>query len=188
MLKKTVKYTDFNDIEHQEDFYFHLSKAELIKLEASHATIEGEKTSGGFRQLLEDIVKSGNGGRIMEVFDEIVDMSYGVRSEDGKRFEKSAQLTADFKNSAAYDEFFMELVTDADAAVKFINGIVPSDISKAMAEKDKPSGPPVVQLDEKPQETGSFGQPVEERKNAVIDPNSLTQDEINELLRKRNQQ
>ena len=35
MLKKTITYTDFDDNERTEDFYFHLSKAEIAEMELS---------------------------------------------------------------------------------------------------------------------------------------------------------
>ena len=31
MLKKTIKYTDYNGVERTEDFYFNLSKAEIME-------------------------------------------------------------------------------------------------------------------------------------------------------------
>lgn len=189
MLKKTIKYTDFNDVEQTEDVYFHLSKAELVKLEASHSTIQGEKVSGGFREKLEAIVKAGNGREIMNIFEEIIDMSYGVRSEDGKRFNKSKALTEEFKTSAAYDEFFMEIVTDAEKAAQFVNGIVPADIAKAMAEQDTPSGPPVSILDvDTAERKDALGQPAGEVTTEHVDVTNLTQDEINEIIRKRSEQ
>ena len=33
MLKKTIKYTDYNGVEREEDFYFNLSKAEIAEME-----------------------------------------------------------------------------------------------------------------------------------------------------------
>ena len=35
MLKKTITYTDYNDNERTEDFYFNFSKAELTEMELS---------------------------------------------------------------------------------------------------------------------------------------------------------
>jgi hypothetical protein len=61
----------------------------------------------------------------MQVIDELIEKSYGVKSLDGKRFEKSEDITRAFKQTPAYDELFMELVTDADKAANFVNGILP---------------------------------------------------------------
>ena len=35
MLKETITYIDFNDLERTEDFYFNLTRTELIRMEMS---------------------------------------------------------------------------------------------------------------------------------------------------------
>ena len=35
MVKKTIKYSDYNGNEIEEDFYFNLSKVELLEMEMS---------------------------------------------------------------------------------------------------------------------------------------------------------
>lgn len=141
MLKKTIKYTDFNGNEVSEDFYFNLTKAEVAEMElsATHLDADG-KASGGMQEMLQSVVNSGSGKRIIEVFKEILSKSYGVRSEDGKRFIKSDQLFEEFTQTAAYSEFFMELITEADSAADFIKGVMPAELS---APSDKPAAPPV---------------------------------------------
>ena len=47
------------------------------------------------------------------------------KSPDGKRFIKSEELSTAFSQTEAYSQLFMELATDADAAAKFVNGIIP---------------------------------------------------------------
>lgn len=39
MIKKRIKYTDFNGVEREEDFYFNISKAELVEMESSRETV-----------------------------------------------------------------------------------------------------------------------------------------------------
>lgn len=120
MLKKTIKYTDFNGEEAQEDFFFHLSKAELIELEASH--------EGGLAEAMTRIVAANDTKAIIAEFKKIILQSYGKKSMDGKRFIKNQQLREEFESSEAYSTLFMELVTDTDAAVEFMNGIIPADM------------------------------------------------------------
>lgn len=122
MLKKTVTYTNFNDEEVTEDFYFNLSKSEVAELELSR--------KGGLSSYLQTIIASEDPKEIMSTFREIVRKSIGKRSEDGRRFTKTDEITADFMDSGAYDEIFMELVTNADAGAAFINGIVPKNLSQ----------------------------------------------------------
>lgn len=126
MLKKTIKYTDFNGEEQSEDFFFHLSKAELVELELSH--------EGGLSESMTKIVAAQDGAAIVKEFKNIVLLSYGVKSPDGKRFIKNQQLREEFESSEAYSTLFMELVTDTDAAIEFINGVVPGDLAAEAAK------------------------------------------------------
>lgn len=126
MLKKTIKYTDFNGEEQSEDFFFHLSKAELVELELSH--------EGGLSESMTKIVAAQDGAAIIKEFKNIVLLSYGVKSPDGKRFIKNQQLREEFESSEAYSTLFMELVTNTDAAIEFINGVVPGDLAAEAAK------------------------------------------------------
>lgn len=122
MLKKTIKYTNFNDEEVEEDFYFHLSKAELIEMEVSH--------EGGFKQWLETIVAAEDGKEIISEFKKIILAAYGKRSEDGRQFIKNQALRDEFESSEAYSELFMELVTDSEAGATFVNGVIPKGLAE----------------------------------------------------------
>lgn len=122
MLKKTVTYVDYNGVERTEDFYFNLSKAEVAELELS--------VEGGFSAMLEEIVKTKDSVRIVELFKKMVLMSYGEKSADGKRFVKSKELSEAFSQTEAYSEIFMELALDENAAAAFVNGIMPANLGK----------------------------------------------------------
>lgn len=134
MLKKTITYTDFNGVEVTEDFYFNLTKAELVEMEISETVIKGEEQIGGMVEKLNAVAKSGEGRLIMEVFKDIIARAYGVRSEDGKRFIKKPELFEEFAQTEAYSELFMSFVTDAEAAANFINGIMPFDVAQQAQE------------------------------------------------------
>lgn len=121
MLKKTITYTDYNGTEQTEDFYFNLSKAELMEMEISY--------EGGFAEMLKRIVDAQDGKAIMNTFKDFILKAYGVKSPDGKRFIKKEELSEEFSQTEAYSQLFMELVTDADMAAKFINGIIPADMN-----------------------------------------------------------
>lgn len=117
MLKKTITYEDFNGEEVSEDFFFHLSKAELIELEMSQ--------EGGLSSWLKKVVAAEDGKSIIAEFKKIILSAYGKKSEDGRRFIKNQDLRDEFESSEAYSVLFVELVTDADAAANFVNGVVP---------------------------------------------------------------
>jgi hypothetical protein len=123
MLKKTIVYTDYNGTERNEIHYFNLSKAELMEMEMG--------TTGGFAEMLNRIIEAKDAPSIMKVFKDVILKSYGEKSADGKRFIKSEEISTAFAQTEAYSVLFMELVTDADKAAEFINGIVPADVSSA---------------------------------------------------------
>lgn len=125
MLKKTITYTDYNDIERTEDFYFNLSKAEVMEMQMS--------TTGGLAEMIQRIVAAQDAPAIIKIFKDLVLKAYGQKSADGKRFIKSEELTAEFAQTEAYSQLFMELATNADAAAAFVNGIVPADLAKQAA-------------------------------------------------------
>lgn len=135
MLKKTVTYTDFNDVERTEDFYFNLNKAELIELE----TTAGQD---GLRAHLARIVEANDGAQIVKHFKDILFKSYGIKSEDGRRFVKSKEISEEFEQTEAYSVLFMEIATNAEAAAAFVNGLVPKDLADAVkaqqGDRDKP--------------------------------------------------
>ena len=120
MLKKTITYTDYNGTERKEDFYFNLSKAEVMEMERS--------TSGGLAQMINKIIETQDSPAIIKIFKDLILKAYGEKSPDGKRFIKSPELSEAFAQTEAYSNLFMELATDADAAAKFVNGITPVEI------------------------------------------------------------
>lgn len=131
MLKKTITYTDYNGVERKEDFYFNLSKAEIMEMELS--------TTGGLSEMIQKVVTSKDTPSIMKIFKELILKAYGEKSADGKRFLKSPELSRSFEQTEAYSNLFMELATNAEAAAKFVNEIVPSDISSQIsAELEAP--------------------------------------------------
>lgn len=117
MLKKTIKYVDYDGNERVEDFYFNLSKAEVAEMEMS--------INGGLSNLLKKIIDEKDGKRIIEMFKEIIMKAYGEKSPDGKRFIKNDEVRNSFVQTEAYSELFMELATNSEAAAAFINGITP---------------------------------------------------------------
>lgn len=117
MLKKTMKYTDFDGNERTEDFYFNLTKAEVTEMEMS--------TEGGLTKSLNKIVAEQDSKKIIESFKDLILRSYGEKSPDGKRFIKSQELRDSFSQTEAYSDLFMELATNAEMASAFVNGIIP---------------------------------------------------------------
>ena len=129
MLKKTITYVDYNGEERKEDFYFNLSKAEVMEMELS--------TTGGLAEMIQRIVAAKDAPAIIKIFKDLVLKAYGEKSPDGKRFMKvddnGKPLYIAFSQTEAYSQLFMELATDADAAAAFVNGIIPADMAKEIS-------------------------------------------------------
>lgn len=120
MLIKKITYVDFDGEKRTEEFRFHLSKAELAKMRYSVA--------GGLEKRLARIINSNDQPQLIKIFCELIDLSYGVKSDDGRKFMKSSEILDDFKSTEAYSQLFMELATNDNAAKEFINGVLPSDL------------------------------------------------------------
>ena len=122
MYVKEITYTDYNGTERTEKFYFNLSLSEITEMELS--------TSGGLAENLMKIVKAKDVPTILKVFKDIIFKAYGEKDPDGKRFVKSEELSKAFSQTEAYNQFFMEIVSNADKAAEFINGIIPADLAE----------------------------------------------------------
>lgn len=127
MLKKTITYTDYNGVERTEDKYFNLTKAELVEMELG--------INGGLSEMITKIVNTKDTPALVKLFKELILKSYGEKSADGKRFIKNDELRDEFTQTEAYTTLFMELATDDNAAVKFIEGIIPQDLAKQASTK-----------------------------------------------------
>lgn len=125
MYKKTMTYPDYNGVEREETFYFNLTKAELLEMEMT--------TTGGMVETIQKIIKAKDTPSLIRIFKDVLLHSYGEKSLDGKRFIKSKELSEAFAQTEAYSQMFMELATNADAAVEFINGIIPNDVNNKAA-------------------------------------------------------
>lgn len=128
MYQKEITYTDFRGNERTETFFFNLTKAELTNMYNS--------VSGGLQQKLEEIISKKDIPKIMENFELILDKSYGVISPDGRRFMKTPELLQEFKETQAYSEFYMTLITDEAEAAAFVNGILPKELREASEDKE----------------------------------------------------
>ncbi len=94
MLKKTIKYTDYNNAERTEDFYFNLSKAEVMEMEMT--------TTGGLAEQITKIIAAQDNPSIIKIFKNLVLKSYGEKSPDGKRFIKNDECRISVHNGRSY--------------------------------------------------------------------------------------
>lgn len=117
MLKKTITYTDYDGLERTEEFRFNLTKAELVDMELT--------TAGTFSETMKRIIAEKDIIRIAKLFKELLLKSYGVKSDDGKRFIKSQELSEAFNQTEAYSDLYIELLSNPEEAAKFFAEVAP---------------------------------------------------------------
>lgn len=137
MYAKQITYIDYEGVERRETHYFNLNKAELTKW----LTTSGDYT---LDKVLQRLSTERNGKKIMEIFEDLIKKSYGKKSLDGRKFEKTEEIWNDFYQTEAYSVLFMELVTDAKKAADFVNKVIPKDLADEVEKiiKDNPEGLP----------------------------------------------
>lgn len=116
MTHETITYTDLNGVERTETFYFNMSKPEIVRMQAS--------VKGGYDVQLQSIAAGADGGQIMEFFEDFIKAAYGEKSDDGRRFMKSEEISKAFMETPAYEVLFEKLVTDAGAAANFVEKVM----------------------------------------------------------------
>lgn len=137
MLKKKIKFEDYDGNVREEEHFFNLNKAEVIKW----LTTSGDYT---LDKVLQRLANERNGKKIMEIFEDLIHLSYGRKSLDGRKFEKSAEIWDDFYQTEAYSILFTELVTDAKKAASFVNEIIPKSLADEVEKiiRENPEGIP----------------------------------------------
>lgn len=128
MLKKTFTYEDYNGVKRTEDFWFNLTKAEIMEMEMG--------VVGGLSALIKRISAAQDSPTIINIFKDLILKAYGEKSADGRRFIKNDEIRDSFAQTEAYSMMFMELATNTDAAIEFINGIIPADASEELKKTD----------------------------------------------------
>ena len=120
MIKYTVNYKNFNGEVKSKDLYFDLRKRELFLWET--------QVPDGMHSVLQKALDTNDSGAIARILDDLMLRGYGERSDDGENFLKSDDIRKRFEQSAAYDQLFMDLITDEKKAADFFNGMVPADM------------------------------------------------------------
>lgn len=127
MLAKEITYTDYNGTKRTETFYFYLSRAELMRMEMTCET--------SLRDKLIAMVKEQDKVKLYEYFEWLVLKSYGEKSEDGRHFRKSEEISQEFSNTEAFSELLIELCSGEDKVLAFVNSIMPTPVPKEEQEK-----------------------------------------------------
>lgn len=129
MYVKPITYTDYDGAQHTDKFYFNISKAELIEMDASE--------TGGLTKRLQEIVDANETADIFKRVKSIILKAYGRKSPDGKRFIKSPEMSQEFEQTEAYSELIMEFMQNPKSFEEFMRHTLPKvDVE----ETTKPAG------------------------------------------------
>lgn len=164
MLKKSITYTDFTGVEVTEDFYFNLTKAELIELELNH--------EGGLSDSLKRMIAAEDVPRLIGEFKTIILRAYGARSSDGKKFIKNQELRDEFESTEAYSELFVSVMSDPDSMVEFLSGIMPQDLmaqAQLSMEAEMEEKKPYIPTDEDTKD-GEYSWPSPQKESPYVPP------------------
>lgn len=122
MLKKEIKYKNYEGTEVIAPFYFNYNKMDLIRLKA--------RTGRDIQDQAVFLAESGDEQATIEFLEDLILTSYGVKTPDGKSFLKTKEIRNAFEYSEAYAELFVELLTEPGAMAKFASGLI-DDSNKA---------------------------------------------------------
>lgn len=130
MIPMSIKYTDFNGEKCEETKWFNLTETEIAEYDA--------ETKGGLEAMIKHISETQDKEEIIKTFKKLILMSYGERSADGKLFRKKDSVRGsyaeEFEQSAAFNELFITLATNAEEGARFINGIIPTRMKENNTE------------------------------------------------------
>ena len=140
MLKKTITYTDLNDNEVTEDFYFNFTKLELM---------ETDLELGGVEETIKRLNETQDAKEAYHLFKQIVLGAYGEKSADGRFFIKTddqgRSLGKQFEQSPACSELIFEFLENPTQGASFIEGTLPkklvAEVKAAKANGDIPKAP-----------------------------------------------
>ena len=117
MIKRTLTFEDpFTEGSVTQDYYFHLSKADIIR-------IMGRDREGDWEKYVKNVVESGDSDTIFNFIEDIIKQSVGKRTPDGL-FVKPRDYAEAFVASEAYGELVVELIQNEKMAEEFFRGIV----------------------------------------------------------------
>lgn len=128
MITKTIEYTDFYGNKRSEEFYFHMPKSKIAEMQLS--------LTGGLETYIKRIINTTDQKRLTSLFKDLILMTYGEISEDGRGFIQNEEVSKNFSYTGAYDVLYMELLNDEKAAADFVKGVLPEDWKAAIDEEE----------------------------------------------------
>lgn len=137
MHKQTITYIDFDGNERTEDAYFNLTKSEMIEfaldlpdgvsdtVDKDPANMDTDKAASKIASML------GKKG-VFNFIKDLILKSYGIKKEDGRRFEKSEQIRTEFSQTMAFEAIMDEFMSNDVAAANFVKAVIPGKTADKM--------------------------------------------------------
>lgn len=136
MFSRTFEYKGYDGQPHKDTYWFNLSEDELYKLELGNI--------GGVNGMMLRLLREEKPGEIVDMFEKIILTSVGERSADGRRFMKKprpgypwGEVAEDFRETPAYSQLFMELVSSGEKLAAFLKGAIPAEVAEALEKAEK---------------------------------------------------
>lgn len=137
MLKKTITYIDFDGNQRTEDLYFNMTRNELVKfsfgLPELTENVPDKITKKDAEELGAKMIEKMGAEGLYTFVENLIFKAYGIKSEDGRRFIKSEQLSTEFTQTMAYDELLTDIFSTDEKATEFLNAIIPSEMAKQVS-------------------------------------------------------
>lgn len=135
MFSRTFEYKGYDGQPHKETWWFNLSEAELYEMELG--------TVGGVNGMMNRMLREEHPEKIVEMFKTIILKSVGERSADGRRFIKKerpgqpwGEVAEDFRETPAYTQLFMELVSSGEKLANFLKSAIPQEVAEELARAE----------------------------------------------------
>lgn len=142
MYKKTVTYRDFDGNERTEDVYFNLTKTEMIEFalelpDGVSNTVDHDSDETDTDKAASKIASMLGKKGVFNFIKDLILKSYGIRKEDGRRFEKTEQIRTEFAQTMAFESVMDEFMNDDIAAANFVKAVIPNKVSDKIPDIKK---------------------------------------------------
>ena len=135
MLKKIITFETYDGAIITEPYYFNLTKTEIMELRLTEKTLFGDdKVAAKIKTISEkdsetEVLKEDMKD-LYDVFKDLIRVSYGVKSDDGKRIMKSEDYYRSFLESPAYDKLMMSFFEEPEVTIDFMAGLLPKEMGE----------------------------------------------------------
>ena len=136
MFSRTFQFKGYDGKDHEETWWFNLSEDELYKMELGNL--------GGMNGMMNRLLRQEKPGELVDMFERIILGAVGERSVDGRKFMKRrkpgepwGEVAEDFRETPAYAQLFLELVSSGEALAEFLKGAIPEEVAQALEKAEQ---------------------------------------------------